>query len=163
MEIGWYELAKKEFLIKIINGCPNLKSLVLNCANEFDEECCRLVPKRLPKIVYLEYGWDFYNSLREFDENIYFRLSAYTNRGCPLKTSITREMAVNLKRLENVWLGDFMYFRPSNNEIPFRNIKYFTLGQTKGKIFTIPSKLAHQFKDLNKLECLSLLSTLPLM
>jgi len=47
-------------------------------------------------------------------------------------------MVVGLKRLENVWLGDFMYFRPSNNEIPFRNIKEFTLGQTKGKYFRIP-------------------------
>lgn len=123
LEIYWYELAKKEYLVRIINSLVNLKVLVLNCANEFDEECCRLAPKRLTKIRKLEYGWDFYNSLREYDENIYFRMSPYTNRGCPLKTSVTREMVVGLKRLENVWLGDFMYFRPSNNEIPFRKLK----------------------------------------
>jgi hypothetical protein len=40
--------------------------------------------------------------------------------------------------LENVWLGDFMYFRPSNHEIPFSNIRHFALGQTKGKYFRIP-------------------------
>jgi hypothetical protein len=37
LEINWYELAKKEHLIKIMNNLPNLRSLVLNCANEFDE------------------------------------------------------------------------------------------------------------------------------
>lgn len=96
------------------------------------------MPKRLAKIRKLEYGWDFLNSIREYDDNIYFRLSPYTNRGCPLKTSITREMVVSLKKIENVWLGDFMYFRSSNNEIPFKNIKEFTLGQTNGKSFRIP-------------------------
>ena len=83
----------------MINNLPNLRSLVLNCANEFDEECCRMVPKKLTKIRKLEYGWDFLNALRDYDEGIYFRLSPYTNRGCPLKTSITREMVVGLKRL----------------------------------------------------------------
>lgn len=74
----------------MISHLQNLKVLVLNCANEFDEECARIVQKKLPKIRKLEYGWDFYNSLRQYDHNIYFRLSPYTNRGCPLKTSVTR-------------------------------------------------------------------------
>ena len=64
---------------------------------------------------------------------------------------------VGLKRLENVWLGDFMYFRPSNNEIPFKNIKEFTLGQTKGKYFRIPEKLCMQLKDMTQLLSLSIL------
>ena len=150
-------MAKKEYLVKIISNLQNLKVLILNCANEFDEECSRLLPKKLPKLRKIEYCWDFYNSLREYDENIYFRLSPYTNRGCPLKTSVTREMIVALKKIENVWLGDFMYFRPSNNEIPFKNIKEFTLGQTKGKYFRIPEKLAVQLKDMRELLSLSIL------
>jgi len=98
-----------------MNNLSNLRSLVLNCANEFDEECSKIITKKLPKIRKLEYGWDFLGALRDYDEGIYFRMSPYTNRGCPLKTSVTREMAVLLRRLSNVWLGDFMYFRPSNN------------------------------------------------
>jgi hypothetical protein len=89
-------------------------------------------------------------------------MSPYTNRGCPLKTSVTRDMVVGLKRLENVWLGDFMYFRPSNNEIPFRKLKEFTLGQTRGKYFRIPDKLCVQLKDMRELLSLAIMRNYPL-
>jgi hypothetical protein len=72
-------------------------------------------------------------------------------------------MAVGLKRLETIWLGDFMYFRPSNNEIPFRKIKEFTLGQTKGRYFRIPEKLCMQLKAMKELLCLSILRNNRLM
>lgn len=99
LEINWYPFAKKEYIIRIMNSLPNLKIWVMNCDNEFDEECSRIVQKKLPKLRRLEYGWDFLNALRDFDENIYFRRSPFTNRGSPLKTSVTREMVVSLKKL----------------------------------------------------------------
>jgi hypothetical protein len=53
-----------------------------------------------------------------------------------------------------------MYFRPSNNEIPFRNIKEFILGQINGKHFRIPEKLCVQLKDMRQLLSLSILRIL---
>lgn len=50
-----------------------------------------------------------------------------------------------------------MYFRPSNNEIPFKNLKEFTLGQTKGKYFRIPDKLCIQLKEMRCLLSLAIL------
>lgn len=50
-----------------------------------------------------------------------------------------------------------MYFRPSNNEIAFKKLKEFTLGQTRGKYFRIPDKLCVQLKDMRELLSLAIL------